>query len=72
MIFQRRFVLLPDREELFAHWHALARSRGIKGVRSHDARLVAAMETFGITRLLTFNLADFKDFGITVLDPATV
>lgn len=60
------------REELFAHWHALVRSRGIEGVRSHDARLVAAMQTFGITRLLTFNLADFKDFKITVLDPATM
>jgi predicted nucleic acid-binding protein len=69
--FQRRFVFLPDREELFTSWHALVRSQGIKGVRSHDVRLVAAMHTFGISRILTFNRADFKDFAITVLDPAT-
>jgi predicted nucleic acid-binding protein len=70
--FQRRFVFLPDREELFTYWHALGRSQGIKGVRSHDARLVAAMQTFGIALLLTFNLADFKDFAITLLDPSTL
>ena len=39
---------------------------------SYDARLVAAMRTHGITRLLTFNGADFVRFpGITILDPAT-
>ncbi len=70
--FQRRFLLLPDREELFASWHTLVRSQGIKGLRSHDARLVAAMHTYGILRILTFNRADFKDFAITVLDPATL
>lgn len=69
--FQRRFTLLPDREELLTHWHALVRTRGIRGVRSHDARLVAAMQSYGITRLLTFDAGDFKGFAITLLDPAS-
>ena len=41
--------------------------------RFFDARLVAAMRTHGITRLLTFNGADFARFpGVSVLDPATI
>jgi predicted nucleic acid-binding protein len=67
--FQRQFSLLPDREDLPARWHTLVRSRDIKGFKSHDARLVAAMESYGISRLLTFNASDFKDFTITVVSP---
>jgi predicted nucleic acid-binding protein len=70
--FQRRFTLLPDREELLTHWHALVKTLGIKGLRSHDARLVAAMQSYGITRLVTFNAGDFRDFAITLLDPASL
>jgi predicted nucleic acid-binding protein len=67
--FQRRFTLLPDRDDLPARWHALVKSLGIKGFRSHDARLAAAMESYGIARLLTFNGDDFKPFGITIVEP---
>src|SRR6478736_2951706 len=58
--FQRRFTLLPDRAELFARWHELVATHGITGLRSYDARLAAAMQCYGITRLLTFNGPDFK------------
>jgi predicted nucleic acid-binding protein len=70
--FQRRFTLLPDREELVTRWHALVKTLGIKGLRSYDARLVAAMQTYGITRLLTFNADDFGPFSITLIDPASL
>jgi len=70
--FQRRFTLLPDREDLPARWQALVTTFAIKGFRSHDARLVAAMESYGIVRLLTLNGADFKAFAITLVDPAAV
>ncbi|MGA2499436.1 MAG: type II toxin-antitoxin system VapC family toxin [Tepidisphaeraceae bacterium] len=70
--FQRRFTLLPDREDLLARWHALVKAFGIKGFRSHDVRLVAAMQCYGITRLLTFNGDDFRGFPITVVKPASV
>ena len=70
--FQRRFALLPDREELPARWHDLVKSHAIKGFRSHDVRLVAAMQCYGITRMLTFNAGDFKGLGITVIDPTSV
>ena len=61
----------PDREELLTCWHTLVNTRGIKGLKSYDARLVAAMQTHGITQLLTFNANDFKGFTITIIDPAS-
>ena len=70
--FQRRFTLLPDREELLKTWHDLVRTSGTRGLKSHDARLASAMQIHGISRLLTFNGADFKGFAITTIDPATV
>lgn len=70
--FQRRFMLLPDRNDLSARWHGLVKQLDIRGFRSHDARLVAAMESYGIARLLTFNSEDFKRFAITVVDPAAI
>jgi predicted nucleic acid-binding protein len=70
--FQRRFTLLSDRAELLGCWHALVKTLGIKGLKSYDARLAAAMETYGITRLLTFNGSDFNDFSITIIDPVSL
>jgi predicted nucleic acid-binding protein len=70
--FRRRFTLLPDREELSTLWQALVESHGIAGFRGHDARLVAAMQCYGIMRLLTFNVTHFSGLPITILDPATV
>ena len=68
--FQRRFILLPDRPDLPLRWHDLIKTLAITGFRSHDARLVAAMRCYGITRLLTFNAVDFKRFDVTVIGPA--
>jgi predicted nucleic acid-binding protein len=70
--FQRRFTLLPDHDELFTRWHALVKALGVKGLKSYDARLVTAMQGYGITQLLTFNAGDFKRFPVTVIDPASL
>ena len=70
--FQRRFTFLPDREELFTRWHELVATLGITGLRSYDARLAAAMQCYGISRLLTFNGQDFTLVPVTVVDPASV
>lgn len=70
--FERRFTLLPDRPDLVTAWHLLVKSLGIKGFKAHDARLAAAMQTYGITRLLSFNGGDFVGLPITVIDPASV
>ena len=67
--FQRRFTFLPDREDLSGLWQTLVEAHGITGFRAHDVRLVAAMQTYGVTQLMTLNAADFHGLPITVLDP---
>ena len=69
--FRRRFLLLPDREEISDVWQKLVETYGVSGFRAHDLRLVAAMQTYGITQLLTFNAAHFRHLPITILDPAS-
>lgn len=70
--FRRRFTLLPDRQELTACWQELVEKHVVTGFRSHDIRLVAAMQRYGITRLLTFNVTDFRGLPVVILDPAAV
>jgi predicted nucleic acid-binding protein len=69
--FQRRFTLLPDRDDLPRLWQALVEVHGVTGFRAHDVRLVAAMQSYGITRLLTFNAAHFRGQPVSVIDPAS-
>lgn len=70
--FERRFILLPDRDDLPGRWQELVKTLGIRGFRSHDARLAAAMLSYGMSRLLTFNGEDFKLLPVTAVDPASV
>lgn len=70
--FRRRFTLLPDREELNTLWQELVERHVVTGFRAHDVRLVAAMRSYGITRLLTFNASDFCGLAVVILDPAAV
>lgn len=70
---ERLFRLLRDLPTLFDEWEALVGAYSCHGRVSYDARLVAAMQTHGITRLLTTNGADFARFsGLTILDPTTL
>jgi predicted nucleic acid-binding protein len=68
--FRRRFVFLPDLDNISGLWLALVEAHGITGFRAHDVRLVAAMQSYGINRLMTFNAADFSTLPVTILDPA--
>jgi len=68
-----RFPLLRDNPRVFRCWRALVGDFGIKGKRTHDARLAAVMEVHGVSNLLTFNGADFSSFpNVIVLDPSAV
>jgi predicted nucleic acid-binding protein len=67
------FRLLPDLPALFDEWEILVAAYSCFGRVSYDARLVAAMRTHGIARLLTFNGADFVRFpGLNILDPVSL
>lgn len=69
--FRRRFAVAPDGDATFAALLAILREVPVGGRQVHDANLVATMRAFGLTRLLTFNVTDFRRFGamITVLTP---
>jgi predicted nucleic acid-binding protein len=70
---KQRFRLLPDMPALYDEWEALVVTHACHGRVSFDARLVAAMRTHGIARILTFNGSDFARFpGFMVIDPVTV
>jgi predicted nucleic acid-binding protein len=69
--FQRRFTFLPDHDQLCSLWQALVEAHAVTGFRAHDVRLVAAMQSYGISRLLTFNIGHFRGLPITILDPAS-
>jgi len=70
--FQRRFTLLHDRSDMVALWYSLVMSQGVTGIKCHDMRLVAAMQSHGITTLLTFNTNHFRNCPITVIDPTSL
>lgn len=71
--FEQMLVWLPEPADIGAHWRKLANRHGVKGVRAHDARLVALMEAHGLAHVLTLNREDFEGYdGISILLPADV
>ncbi len=67
------FPPLRDERGILELWEKLVGQYEVRGKNSHDARLVAAMQKHGMSRLLTFNGADFRRYSeIEVLDPETI
>jgi predicted nucleic acid-binding protein len=68
--FTQFFKFLPDHPRLYGEWESLVVHHHCKGKVCHDARLIAAMLTHGISTLLTFNIPDFTRFQgrITLMD----
>jgi predicted nucleic acid-binding protein len=65
--------LLPDSAAVYREWRRIVVQYGVSGIQVHDARLVAAMYTHGISHILTLNGSDFSRFsGLTAVHPATV
>lgn len=74
-LIERVFPVLPDDENVHKEWRRLVFQFGVSGVQVHDARIVAAMLVHQITRILTFNTADFTRYsslGIVAVDPKTL
>jgi predicted nucleic acid-binding protein len=70
---QRRMTLLTEDERVCAVWQRLLITCEVRGVQVHDAHLAAVLDVHGVTRLLTFNVADFKRFsGLTAMHPQDV
>ena len=74
-LIERLFPRLPDTPIMYLEWRRLVVTFHVAGVQVHDARLVAAMKTYGVTRILTFNAGDFARYvseGTVAVDPAAV
>jgi predicted nucleic acid-binding protein len=68
--FEAMFPPLLDSPTLTAEWRSLVTTHGCLGKPAHDARIVAAMNTHGVTHLVTFNTADFRRYPhLTLHDP---
>ena len=61
--FARRFVLLEDGPAVWDQLAELGRTVAFAGKQVHDANLVATMLAYGVARLLTFNVGDFRRFS---------
>jgi predicted nucleic acid-binding protein len=67
------FPMLPEPVGIYEEWERLVNTYGVSGKNTHDARLVAVMTLHGITRILTFNAADFARYeDIEAIDPLTM
>lgn len=66
-------MLLPDSILVYDHWRILVTQHSVRGVQVHDAKLVAAMLTYGVSSILTFNITDFGRYtGIEAVHPAAI
>jgi len=69
---ERKCFLLPDSDRIHELWKGLVLKHSVRGAQVHDARLVAAMMSHGVQRLLTFNGKDFRRYAIEVVEPQQV
>ena len=72
-VLENTFTVLLDTSAIYSEWRKLVAAHSVLGKQVHDTRIVAAMNVHRVTRLLTFNTADFKRFSnIVLIDPSTV
>ena len=57
------FKTLQETAAIFQKWKEHVTKYGVSGLETHDTRIVAAMITLGVRRILTFNEKDFVRFG---------
>ncbi|MBD2773110.1 type II toxin-antitoxin system VapC family toxin [Iningainema tapete] len=67
--FENRFRVAEDNPQVTQNLLTLVEQVAVAGRQIHDANIVATMQAYNITKLLTHNLADFNRFAhlITLL-----
>lgn len=72
-VLKRLFSLLPETASIFEEWERLVATHRVSGKDAHDARIVAAMNVHGVTRIPTFNVHDFARYPhISTVHPESV
>lgn len=65
----RQFLdFVPDPISLSDEWLSLCRNHAVSGKTSHDARIVAFLKAANLDVLLTMNGADFRRYGISLIE----
>jgi predicted nucleic acid-binding protein len=59
---ERIAMVLPDLPSTLDRWKELVVQYKVQGVQVHDTRLVALMDAYQVSRLLTLNPSDFQRF----------
>ena len=71
--FEQSYQILPENPEVYTVWKSLASKYSVSGTKVHDTRLVASALVHSVTKILTFNTADFRRYSeIEVLDPKSI
>ena len=69
-IIEHYLDLLPDNLATYLEWRGLVVAHTVSGAAVHDARLVASMQAYSVTHLVTFNVGDFRRYqDISVVTP---
>jgi len=63
------FSVLAESSEVYTEWKRLVVANDVQGVKVHDARIAAAMNIYGATRIVTFNGDDFRRYGVEAVTP---
>jgi predicted nucleic acid-binding protein len=72
-LMESTFPLAEENREVYPLWRNLVDTYSVVGRQVYDARLVAVMQSSGLTHLLTLNGPHFRQFpGITVVAPNDV
>jgi predicted nucleic acid-binding protein len=72
-VIERFCQVVTEDQDSYRIWKKLIVAHGLTGVGVHDARLVAIMQSRGISTIVTLNERDFRRYeGITVLTPQTL
>jgi predicted nucleic acid-binding protein len=72
-VIERLFHVVADTPAAYRVWRNLVVTHAVKGVQTHDARLVALMQVNGMTHILTLNGGDFARYpGIVPIAPTSL
>lgn len=59
---EREYFFADEDADVTHHWKLLVHKHEVKGKTVHDANIVATMMSYGIHKLLTQNIGDFRRF----------
>jgi predicted nucleic acid-binding protein len=68
-LFQSKFKVIEDNLQVFSNLLGLVQNYTLTGKQVYDGNIVATMQLYGITHLLTHNVSDFNRYAgkITII-----